>query len=69
MLVVAEVRRPDGSVARTTITAQALPKPDTANRLVIMSGQQPGLHRGLRCKWFIANALLSSEWWIPRVPG
>jgi hypothetical protein len=42
MVVVAEVRRPDGSVARTTITAQALPNPDTANRLVIMSGNNQG---------------------------
>ncbi len=42
MVVVAEVTREDGSSVRATLSAQALPNPDTANRLVIMSGNNQG---------------------------
>jgi len=40
--VVAEVTRQDGSSVRTTLSSQALPNPDTANRLVILSGNNQG---------------------------
>lgn len=36
--VVAEVRRKDGTQRNLTVHAESLPHPDTANRLVIMSG-------------------------------
>ncbi|MCE5271013.1 Ig-like domain-containing protein, partial [bacterium] len=36
--VVAEIRRNDGTQRNLTVHAEALPHPDTANRLVIMSG-------------------------------
>ncbi|MBW7996652.1 MAG: hypothetical protein FVQ81_08830 [Candidatus Glassbacteria bacterium] len=42
MIVVAEVLRADGLPVSTTLSAQALPNPDTANRLVIMSGNNQG---------------------------
>lgn len=40
--VVAEVRRPDGTVVSVSFSAQAMPLPDTANRLVLMSGDNQG---------------------------
>jgi len=40
--IVAEVRRPDGTVVSVSFSAQALPLPDTANRLVMMSGDNQG---------------------------
>jgi len=40
--VVAEIRRADGTVKSVTLHAEALPKPDTANRLYIMSGNYQG---------------------------
>ncbi len=42
MTVVAEVTREDGASVRTTLSARALPNPDTANRLVIMYGNNQG---------------------------
>ncbi|MEA2063997.1 MAG: hypothetical protein U9P14_09895, partial [Gemmatimonadota bacterium] len=41
--VVAQIRRADGTVRTVTFQVQALPIPDTANRLVIMSGNYQGL--------------------------
>ncbi len=40
--VVAEVRRTDGTVVSVSFSAQALPMPDTANRLLLLSGQDQG---------------------------
>ena len=40
--IVAEVRRPDGTVVSVSFSAEALPLPDTANRLVMMSGDNQG---------------------------
>ena len=40
--VVAEVRRPDGATLSVTLHAQAFPKPDTANRLIVTSGTNQG---------------------------
>ncbi len=41
-VIVAEIRRRDGSLRTVQISAQAMPHPDTANRLVIMSGNYQG---------------------------
>ncbi|MEA1996527.1 MAG: hypothetical protein U9N45_02770, partial [Gemmatimonadota bacterium] len=41
-IVVAEIRRPDGSVRSVNLHVQALPTPDTASRLFITSGNYQG---------------------------
>jgi len=41
-VVVAEIRRTDGQVISVSFSAQALPIPDTANKLYIMSGNNQG---------------------------
>jgi len=52
--VVAEVRRPDGTVVSVSFSAQAMPLPDTANRLVLMSGNNQGYDGE-----YVVDALLS----------
>ncbi len=42
MMVIAEVTREDGTTVKLTLSAQALPNPDSANRLLIMSGNNQG---------------------------
>jgi len=40
--VVAEIRRPDGTVVSVSFSAQAMSLPDTANRLLLLSGEDQG---------------------------